>query len=289
MTPNINIDDLVRGSIDMHVHFAPDALMGFRMDALETAKLAHQIGMGAIVLKAHTYLSAPLASMVGKLVPDLKIFGSICLDYEVGGLNFHALTAAAKLGTRVVWMPTHSSNNEKIKPTGFDLGGEGFSILNSENKLVPEIDKILTLIKKYKMILASGHISPAETFALVEEALAKGISKIVITHPLTSDFLKQGLTLEDQLKLGKMGAFIEHTYVGFLPNQLRLNPQDLVEAIRTVGAEHCIISTDLGQYDNPPASEGMRMFIGLLLQNGITEHEVELMAKLNPAKLLDLD
>jgi hypothetical protein len=283
-----NIDDLVRGSIDMHVHFAPDAIVPCRMDALDTAQLARQVGMKAIVLKSHTYVSAPLATMVGKLVPEIKVFGSICLDYEVGGLNFHALAAAAKLGARVVWMPTHSSNNEK-KPIGMDPKSEGFSILNSENKLVPEMGKILSLVKEYKMVLASGHISPAETFALVEAALAKGISKIVITHPLTVEIIKQGLTLEDQRRLGKMGAFIEYTYVGFLPNTLKQDPQKLIEAIRTVGAEHSIINTDLGEYDNPPVSEGMRMFISLLLQNGITEHEIELMAKLNPAKLLDLD
>ena len=289
MARNINIDDLVRGSIDLHVHFAPDALMAFRMDALDTAKLAYQMGIRAIVLKAHSYPTAPLATMVGKLVPEIKVFGSICLDYEVGGLNFHALSAAAKLGTRVVWMPTHSSNNMMMKTMGVNLENEGFSILNSENKLMPEMNKILSLIKEYKMVLASGHISPIETFALVEEALAKGISKLVITHPLTVEILKQSLTLEDLQRLGKMGAFIEHTYVGYLPNELRHDPQKLVEAIRTVGAEHSIISTDLGEYDNPPASEGMRMFIALLLRNGITEQEIELMAKLNPAKLLDLD
>jgi predicted metal-dependent phosphotriesterase family hydrolase len=33
----------------------------------------------------------------------------------------------------------------------------------------------------------------------------------------------------------------------------------------------------------------MRMFIALLLKNGIGEREIELMAKINPAKLLDLD
>jgi hypothetical protein len=289
MTPNLNIEDLVRGSIDMHVHFAPDALMTFRMDALETARLAHQMGMKAIVLKAHTYSSASLATMVGKLVPEIKVFGSICLDYEVGGLNFHALTAAAKLGARVVWMPTHSSNNERSKPAGFYLESEGFSILNSKNKLVSEIDKILSLIKEYRMVLATGHITPVEIFALVEAALAKGISKIVITHALTMEFLKQGLTLEEIRKLATMGAFIEHTYVGFLPNDMKRDPKDLVEAIKTIGAAHCILSTDLGQYDNPPPCEGMRMFIALLLRNGVTEHEIELMAKLNPAKLLDLD
>jgi predicted metal-dependent phosphotriesterase family hydrolase len=31
------------------------------------------------------------------------------------------------------------------------------------------------------------------------------------------------------------------------------------------------------------------MFIALLLKNGVTEHEIELMAKVNPAKLIGLD
>ena len=63
----------------------------------------------------------------------------------------------------------------------------------------------------------------------------------------------------------------------------------MVDAIRYIGAEHCIMGTDLGQYYNPPPAEGMRMFIALLLKNGITENEIELMAKMNPAKLLGLD
>jgi imidazolonepropionase-like amidohydrolase len=63
----------------------------------------------------------------------------------------------------------------------------------------------------------------------------------------------------------------------------------LVRAIRNVGAEHCIIGTDLGQAFNPTPAEGMRMFIALLLKNGISEREIELMAKVNPAKLLGLD
>jgi hypothetical protein len=289
MFPKINIDNLVQGSIDMHVHISPDALMAFRMDALDTAKSAQQAGLRAIVLKSHSYITAPIAAMAEKLVPEVKVFGSICLDHEMGGLNFRALEAAAKLGSRVVWMPTHSSSNMLSMSNDDTPENKGLSILNSENKLVPEMGKILSIVKEYDMVLASGHISPAETFALVEEALAKGISRLVITHPLIVEISKQIFTLEDQRQLAKMGAFIEYTYVGYLPHELRQDPQKLVEAIKTVGAEHCIISTDLAEYSNPPTGEGMRMFIALLLKNGINEQEIELMAKSNPARLLGLD
>lgn len=286
---SVNIDELLQGAIDMHVHFTPDALMKFRMDAVDTARLAQQMGIRAIVLKAQTYSTAPLASLAEKLVPGMRVFGSICLEYEVGGLNYHAISAVAKMGNKVVWMPTHSSNNEVKGFTGGALEQEGYSILDSKNQLVPEIDKILTLVKEYKMVLCSGHISPAETFALVEAALAKGISRLVITHPLTTIIAKQKYTLEDMQKLAKMGAYIEDTFVTYLPNELRHDPKRLVEVIKTVGADHVILSTDLGQYWNLPSGEGMRMFITLLLQNGVTEREIELMVKLNPAKLLDLD
>jgi imidazolonepropionase-like amidohydrolase len=55
-----------------------------------------------------------------------------------------------------------------------------------------------------------------------------------------------------------------------------------------VGAEKCIMSTDLGQIWNPPPVEGMRMFIVTLIKYGISEKEIILMAKKNPAKLLGL-
>ena len=86
-----------------------------------------------------------------------------------------------------------------------------------------------------------------------------------------------------------MGAYIEHTYVGFLPTDFRTDPKPVVEAIKYIGAEHCIVSTDMGQYYNPSTAEGMRMFIALLLKYGITEREIEFLAKENPAKLLGLD
>jgi imidazolonepropionase-like amidohydrolase len=58
--------------------------------------------------------------------------------------------------------------------------------------------------------------------------------------------------------------------------------------MKTVGAEKCIISSDLGQAYHCPPAEGMRMLIGILLRLGLSVKEVELMAKVNPAKLLGL-
>jgi hypothetical protein len=275
----------------MHCHHSPAIIIPGRMDALETTKQARLLGMRALVLKSSYFPTAPIADIVNQLVPEVKCFGGICLDYEIGGLNIIALETAAKMGTRMVWMPTHSSLNSRAnmrKLPGASLEGDGFSILDANNKLVPEMEKILAIIKQYDMVLANGHISPQETFALFAAAQKIGINKLVVTHGLWTNGLVR-FTLDELKRLGQMGAYIENCYVGFLPTDFRNDPKPMADAIKYIGAEHCIMSTDLGQYYNPSPAEGMRMFIALLLKYGISAPEIEFMAKKNPAKLLGLD
>jgi hypothetical protein len=288
--PEANLDDLLRGSIDMHLHPGPD-VFPCRLDALEAARQARQAGMRAIVIKNHSYPTTPLAVILKQLVPEVGIIGSICLDYEVGGLNADALEKHAQMGARVVWMPTFSSRNSraKMRKLGIKLEGEGFSILDSDGKLVPEVHKVLEIIKDNRMVLASGHMSPVETVALVERAHRIGIDKVVITHPLDVEFIEDSHTLEELQRLAAMGAFIEQTFVTMLPTEFCHDPKLRSEAIRAIGVEHCIMSTDLGQYWNLPPAEGMRFFMATLLRVGISEQEIEVMAKRNPARLLDLD
>lgn len=287
---NTNIDELLSGSIDMHLHIGPDE-MPTRVDAVEAAEQAADVEMKAIVLKNHSYPTTPVAVIVQDLVPEIKVFGSVCLDYEIGGLNVDALEKHARLGAKVVWMPTFSSVNSraKMRELGLHLEGDGFSILGNDGKLVPEIDPILEIVKKHDMVLASGHISPDEIFALVEAAQKISIEKIVITHPSDAEFMEKTLSVEELRRLARMGTFIEQTIVTLLPTEFRHDPHERVEMIKAIGAEHCIMSTDLGQYWNPSPAEGMRFFMAILLRNGLSENDIEVMAKRNPSELLGLN
>jgi hypothetical protein len=286
----IDYDKLVSGSIDMHLHPGPDSFK-CRVDALEAAQQAKQAGMKAIVIKNHFYPTAPIAMMVNQLVPDFKVIGSVCLDYEMGGLNVHAVQYSARAGAKVVWMPTFSSANSisKMKGLGLPLEGEGYSILDSKGELVPEIHPILAVIKQHNMVLASGHISPAETFALEKESRKLGIDKFVVTHPLDHEFFSQAFSKEDLVLLAKNGAFIECTFLAFQASEFRHDPAEMVDVIKTIGAEQCIASTDLGQIWNPLPVEGLRMFIVTLLKYGVTEDEIILMTQKNPGRLLGLN
>ena len=285
----INVDKFVAGSIDMHLHSGITKGPA-RVDVIEAAEQARQAGMKALVYKSHSYTAA-VATLVDRMIPDVKIFGSICLNYEVGGINVHAVENAIMLGAKVVWMPTFSSANSinMMRAQGFPAKGEGFSILDNKGNLVPDITPILKFIKENDLVLATGHISPEEIFALVEEAQQTGINKIIITHPTDKEFMEKVLTLEEMQQLAKVGAYMEFTIIGILPNEFCHHPADLVKVIKSIGAEHCIVSTDLGQPQNPLPVEGMRLFIATLLHHGISPEEVELMVKKNPAALLNLE
>ncbi len=53
-----------------------------------------------------------------------------------------------------------------------------------------------------------------------------------------------------------------------------------------MGAERCVLSTDLGQTINPPVAEGFAMFAQTLLDGGFSQAQIRRMAVENPHALL---
>jgi predicted TIM-barrel fold metal-dependent hydrolase len=64
--------------------------------------------------------------------------------------------------------------------------------------------------------------------------------------------------------------------------------KQFIERIQQLGAEHVILSTDLGQPGNPSHTEGLREFVARALAAGITQADLDMMLKTNPAMLLGL-
>lgn len=286
------VEKLIAGAVDMHIHIDPESRLKRRQDSLQLAYTARDAGLRVIVLKNREYGTVALARLVQGLVPEVLTFGSITLDNEAGGLNPGAVLAWVRMGAKVVWMPTATAANSKgkvLRSRGLDLPGEGQSVLNSAGKLLPEVKEILKIVKDNDVVLGTGHLAPHEVFVLVEEAIKYGLKKVVVTHVLQDQLMDVILTNEEIVRLAKMGAFIEYSYWTCENNISRLAPGVLVESMKMVGAEHCVMTTDFGQIDNAPAPEGMRAFIKAMLQGGIEEKEIETMVKKNPAKLLNLD
>jgi hypothetical protein len=68
----------------------------------------------------------------------------------------------------------------------------------------------------------------------------------------------------------------------------RISTEDYSQAIRAVGPEHFILSSDLGQYLNPIPTDGMKAFILELAEAGFSEKEIDLMCRRTPGELLGL-
>ena len=278
-----NVDRILEGAVDIHVHFGPDPKVERRAGAIDVAKQAREFGMQGLVLKSHEYPTHPVAFTTAQAVPGLTLLGGIALDVEVGGLNPMAVEATAQMGGRVVWMPTFSAKADRESK---GLGG-GIYLLDDDGRLVPEVFAILEVIKAHDMVLATGHISTAESMTLVQEARSMGISRIVVTHGTTMSYWT-GMTVEDMKALAGMGAYIEHCLHVMMPTTYRMDPKELVQTVSAIGPEKCILSTDFGQDFHPMPAEGMRMGIATMLRAGMEEVEVGMLVKDNPARLLGL-
>jgi len=273
---------LMENSIDFHLHVAPDPSKERCVDAYEAARQAKNANMKALVFKAIDIPTMPMALLIEKRVAGIEIVGSVTLNQGVGGLNPRAVEVSAKIGAKVVWMPTVSSVASR-KQKGLS---DGISIFDNSGHVLPVVREIITLAKELNLILCTGHLNQKEIIALFEESKNLGLSKFVITHPM-----KVAGTLIDlrvQKELAEKGAYIDHCYSAALTLTDRLDPHRIYDAVKFVGADRCILSTDCGNIIKPLPVEGMRIALATLFQYGLSENELKMLVKENPARLLDL-
>ena len=289
----------IESGYDLQVHVAPDVIAR-RIDDIDLAKEFLSHGMKGFVLKSHYFPTAERASVVCKAVPGIRAMGAITLNHSVGGLNPVAVELAGRSGNKIVWMPTVDAANETAgRPDGnkknlpfwaniqLELAATGISpppitVLDESGNLCGQARICLELISKHNMILATGHLGKKEILALVRTAKEIGLQRVLVTH---AEFPSQNLTAEEQVELADLGAMIEHCFTTMHTGKA---PWDVViDSIRKVGAERCILSTDLGQTINPPVSDGFAMFAQTLLDAGLKASEIRRMVATNPASLID--
>ena len=275
---NKEVVAILKGSYDLHVHAGPDPDQERRLDALETGRHAYEAEMGGFVLKSHRYGTEPLAHVLRRMYPGLNVAGSIVLNTSVGGINPDAVDVAGRLGARVVWMPTMSARHYVERQ-----GGSGGIGLLDGGKLTPSVLEVLDVAGRYDMVVASGHVAPDEAIELFRQAKARGVSRLLATHPAGV------ASLDEQREMAALGAFLEYTFLSCMPSRSLMSSAELAETLMKLGTEHCIVTTDLGQWMNPPPAEGMRMVIAALLDSGMSVDRVEALVKHNPARLLNVE
>jgi hypothetical protein len=282
------------GVIDMHVHSHPD-VFGRNMDDIDIAQLAKSKGMRGILLKNHISETASRAALVMKVVPGVEVFGGIVLNKAVGGINPDAVEWMHRVyGSRgkVVWLPTFESDKHVKtfgKPTDKGL------VVAPNGQVTHEMEAILKIIARENLLLATGHVHPEEVVAVVRRARELGVKNMLVTHGLTN---VPGLSMAQAKQVADMGAVIEVCFLQFLagPNAPlpflthwnQVNAKNVAQAIKEIGAKSLVISSDLGQSGNMTHPDGIEAAIAAMKREGISDADIDLMIRKNPARLLGL-
>jgi hypothetical protein len=87
---------------------------------------------------------------------------------------------------------------------------------------------------------------------------------------------------------GLLGAYVEFIYYVLGTPGTRWTIAGYAEAIRAIGAEHCILSSCGGQAWMPIHTDAWAELTGGLREHGITQDEIDTMARVNPARLRGL-
>jgi hypothetical protein len=289
----MRIETIVEGAYDLHVHASPDVVP--RSQALpELAKDAVSMRMGGILIKDHT------TSTVGRCFTmnragegGVRFLSSLALNHPVGGINPVAVESALREGASVIYFPTYGAANHIGRwgagkpPTAFPLPAghvEGIALFDGKGDLIGECEAVLRLIAKHDAIMATGHISPEESLALLELAGRCGVRRMMVTHASESVV---SMSPEEQREAVRLGALIEHSFFALTqgcPSPVTLDA--ICEQIRFTGVENVILTSDFGQTANRPAVEGFCHYLEKMLGMGFSAEELRVMVRDNPCKLL---
>jgi hypothetical protein len=295
--PSRRARELLQGAFDTHLHIGPDVVER-KIDDISLAHRFAELGMAGFLLKSHYTSTAERASVVSAAVPGVRVLGAISLNRAVGGMNPLAVEVAAREGARTVWLPTVDSVNESHEreaPPGakvpvwvklqLELREQGIEIepvpvVDSDGGVLAQTRAVLATIARHEMVLATGHLGRDDIFTVVDAAVQEGVRQIVITHP---EFPSQNLSIEDQRDLAQRGALLERCFT--TPHTGKVSWERWIENIRATGAEHSVLSTDLGQVFNPAVEDGMGLMVDRLLAAGFDDEEVHMMAVVNTRRV----
>jgi hypothetical protein len=315
----------MKGAIDIHVHAGPHLKSSPRsVTPIQAALQARDAGMKAIVFMDVFEMSNGTSQIVNEAVPDFITFGGINLNTVYGGMNPRAVKTSLYYGdgAKYVGFGTHSTYWMASRE-GHYIEGEFKKFWETNPKFrdeelgrsirIPideaptdELDEILNLIVSHPdTYLITGHVSAPEALRLTELGYEYGIKKMVVSSTVFK------IATVDQLQqMVENGAYIEYTLAAYghssgtrktdyyveleyasdpIPsNYPKTSIRTIAEQTQELGADHCILATDYGVYTMAPPVEGLREFIALMLDLGVSKSDIQKMIKNNPINLLGL-
>ncbi|GAA3937470.1 DUF6282 family protein [Microbacterium soli] len=254
---------------DVHVHSAPDVSPRLADDH-QIVEWYDEAGYSGCVLKGHYGETAGRAAIVGRGL-NVRVYGSLVLNQQVGGINPEAVAAALEMGARVVWMPTADAHTQQT--AGLPRLCCGRPELSQVTYAIPPVDYstaeacrlILRLVADADAVLATGHLSTAEVAWLLDEARRTGVRRMMLTHP---SYTVPFMSASEARSLTGRGAFAEITAAQLL-DQPGFGAEEIAAFIRGVGYDRILLSSDAGQSHNPPPPIALETLIEQLVGEGL--------------------
>ncbi|NRA38955.1 MAG: hypothetical protein HRU15_12495, partial [Planctomycetes bacterium] len=159
----------------------------------------------------------------------------------------------------------------------------GIAIWDKQKKLLPETIRICELIAEHDAVLATGHISPAESLLLLQAAKKVGVKRMVVTHASQT---VPNMSVDDQKRCVDLGAYIEHSFLSCAKIAVPIPLEQMLKQIQEVGSEHCILSSDFGQLPNGRIVQSYQHWLEKCLDGGISYQDIRQMIVDNPQNLL---
>jgi hypothetical protein len=284
-------------AIDVHAH----ARGGDEEEPLHAAQQASRAGMKAIVYKSISpgrpwEVARKLQDEVDRWAEKEGVRPVRCLSAWVVGIplkpvNFTEIKEAVEGGVSGMWMPPVTSAwsmfrlggrgvwfdakrryDDPVAPVAWDEAKKtGVYVLDEHGKLMPAIRDTIRLCADHGVTLSLGHLSPQEMDAMADEMAAIGYRRAFIDHPFSEVF---ELDVPKLKRWADAGVRFALTWDELSP-LLGVDTQDMVAAIRAIGPEHFMLSSDAGIPLLPPTVEAYRLLAATLRAYGMTEPEMK--------------
>ena len=274
---------LMQGAYDLHTHNAPSHFKR-ATDAFSVLREADKYGMSGVLLKSHYECSADVAYLTNVYAgTKAKAYGSLTLNWPVGGINPYAVEAAVKKNIRYIWMPTLDAENSMSfgrLPIDF-FERPGISVFDENGDLKKSVYEVMEVVRKHGAYLATGHLRADEAVAVCKAGRKMGVN-IIMTHP---DWNRTVVPIDQQIEAAMCGVLIEKVWYNV--EEGNITAKKMAESIRQIGPDNVFMVTDRGQPGHKLPPESLMDFIECMLEEGISEAEIRVMVHNNPQKIVE--
>lgn len=276
-TPSV-MPEWARDMTDVHVHSAPSVMPRHQVDARAVAE-QRAMGFTLSVLKAHEGFTAERATLAGE-----GALGGVVLNSPVGGANPDAVEVAARMGGRIVWMPTVSAVNHIAHQRASALKVHRKFELRAvevvtDGRLAAGWHEVLEVVAHHDLLLASGHLAMAETLLLFREATRLGVRRLLVNHPQMA-FL--GWDDQAAQELRALGASIE---LSILPDILDAHSMTSLRLSVSYPVELQVFGGDFGHAHYPTAASALPSWL-VQLADRVGEEAAKNIMSINGRRLV---